>query len=65
MNMNKYSVEQILRNLSFTWVQIEEMSEQEIQQELVENNFRYCEGCFEYVHTDDYNGEPELCDECI
>lgn len=63
--MKKYSIEEALKASGCTWVEIEEMSEQEIQQAIVENNFRYCECCWNYVHTDDFNGEPQLCDGCI
>ena len=63
--MKKYSIEEVLKDSGYTWVDIEEMSEQEIQQAIVENNFRYCERCCMYVHTDNFNGEQNLCDGCI
>lgn len=65
IEMKKYLIEEALKASGYTRIQIEEMSDIEAYGLIIENNYRECKSCGLYVHTDDFNGEQDLCDGCI
>ena len=63
--MGKYSLNKVLKMIGYKNSEIMNMSHIEAHSLAVENNYRECVCCELYVHTDNYNGERDLCDGCI
>jgi len=65
LKLKKYTLKEVLKLVGYKSVEIEDMSDIEAHTIAVENNYRECDCCNLYVHTDDFNGVRDLCDGCI
>ena len=63
--MKTYTLEKVLHEIGVSPTEQQEMSDQEIREEIISNDFRQCNCCSNFVHADDFNGERDLCDICV
>ena len=55
----------LLLKLGVTEQEISEMTWQQVYEAARDESYNFCSDCGKWVHIDIYNGEQELCDDCI